>query len=756
VDATNTENGINLNLSKEFAWTWVLLYGTWELTNTLTWTYGTWETFSIPTLSQTTYYFKAYFINNGYESLVSDTWSLTSQNLGPTWNITFSSWAYTNTWVTQISFTTNKNSNYSISGDILNTLTWTTSSGKTLNVDLTSQDWIKNISIILIDQNQNLNTITWSIILDTTAPAIQNISVSNNDKFSTWSITLTWTVSDTHLGTLKINNENVTLSWGYFTKSVSLNAWDNTLSFELSDLAGNTTTTSRNVIRIWKAPTVSATNSFGDIKFSLSKEFSWTWIVLYGTWLLNHTLTWTYGTWETLTLSALSNTTYYYKAYFINNGYESLVSSTWSIETPKIIDENTTWNQTVTWSTAIWNATSTWVVFTQTWTLNIKSDDTTNTIVLNLAWLQILTQSWTWDWVINPPTQATTTWSVSLSWYERLNLTFKAWSDVDSLTFSGWQVQVSINVWSSYNGKTFKVYRSWDNQQTFEFVDECLVSNSICTFETSKFSHFTFLNPVSSNSSSWWGGWGGGRWFVSSCTAIQLECVDGKYQIVKWQKCTSSKVWKTCEASNYVNTMTSETSTIKTNLTKKEVSYKWYSYTKYEWDAFSTKIDKVIKSIIAYDKVDNDVKEAFIENLNNFQNARYELLNASEKTDILKNRYRKYSIILKTSIKKLNENIVKNTSKEVKTINNKISTTKQEETSSFIEIKKEIYNVKSYSVKLYLDSSFKTLTAWVKTWDEVELVEDLWKVVKVKITKSYAERYVWKVWYIYKSHLEKK
>jgi hypothetical protein len=71
-----------------------------------------------------------------------------------------------------------------------------------------------------------------------------------------------------------------------------------------------------------------------------------------------------------------------------------------------------------------------------------------------------------------------------------------------------------------------------------------------------------------------------------------------------------------------------------------------------------------------------------------------------------------------------------NSKKNNKVINNSVNKVVQKkestiETKNNVESKSEIYKVKSLSVKLYLDKSFKTLTAWVKAGDQVEIIEDL-------------------------------
>ncbi|MDR2411149.1 MAG: hypothetical protein LBD88_00630, partial [Candidatus Peribacteria bacterium] len=57
-------------------------------------------------------------------------------------------------------------------------------------------------------------------------------------------------------------------------------------------------------------------------------------------------------------------------------------------------------------------------------------------------------------------------------------------------------------VGAGYNGKVLKVYKSTDNQNTFEYVSDCSIVNGICSFRTSGFSVFTLFdkNIVSTSS----------------------------------------------------------------------------------------------------------------------------------------------------------------------------------------------------------------------------------------------------------------
>ncbi len=564
-------------------------------------------------------------------------WLISSQNiyfdLNPDWELNFLSWAYTNNPITKINFSSTKTWTYLISWDILSSITWSLISQETLDININSDDWIKNISVKITDENENTKTLTGSIILDTTNPVFEDINIENNDKFSSGTIIVSGKVNELNNDILTINSQNVSLNTnGTFSKEINLIPWINNIIFNTIDKAWNTGSVSKEIIRIWKSPIVNSELSFWKLKFNLIKEFIWTWVILYGTWDLNNTLTWWTQTTESLEISVLPETTYYYKAYFVNNWFESLTSNTWSFKTPFFLESNISWEYSLTWTTNIVDATSSWVVFTQTWVIILKTDNS-NYIKINTNWLEIKTQSWSWDWVIKSPEKVTSSWTLNINWYTRINnLTFKIWSDKDNLIFSWWKVEVSLNIWSIYNWKTLKIYRSWDNQKSFEFLTSCIVSNSICKFETTKFSHFAFMQEVpktTNNSSSWWGGWGG--WWSFYIQPTQNNTIQ------------ENKI------------TTNEKKVIK----KEVIEYNWYALVRYDWYGLSKKVEKISKAIINYKKLDENFKKNFVNNLNNFLIAKYELNNSKEKTTKLKNNYNKQVILLKNSIKKLNQELKK-------------------------------------------------------------------------------------------------
>lgn len=599
-----------------------------------------------------TYHFSLYkeLINGNTGGLIS--LNNISFDLNPIWELHFLSGTHTNTQNTQIEIKSQSPWSYFLTGSLQESYSGLIHTGITLEVILESGEGKKDIVLELKDEFDNISILTGSIILDTTHPEFLELSLQHLDIFATGSIVFTWVVQEINLDTLHINNDLISVDeTGYFSHNLLLHSGQNTIEIEAKDKAGNITKEILDILRVGRPPEIQTQFSFWKLQFHLSKEFIWTWVILYGTWDLNNTFTWWIQTTEILEISILPETTYYYRAYYTHDWFDSLYSNTGSITTPFFIESTLSWEHTLTGTTHIVDATNSGVTFTQTGILQIKNE-TGDVLTFDIENLHITTQSGSWDGGILPPTKVTGSGNFSVSWYSRLvGETYKIWSYTDSLIFSGGKVTVSISVWTEHNNKILKVYRSWDHQENFEFVSDCTVSNGICTFETNRFSYFTFFsaNPVSS-----WGGW----WIIqqNTCTTSQLECKNGVFELKSSQVCTGWDLGKICNKSNLVYPAK--------KIEKEIYVYKDFELVRYPSYQFSKKVETLAKIIIDYKKIDSDVKESFIHNLNNFLQARYEFFNATQKTTPLKNSYNKQVILLKNSIKKLDQNIKKNKKKK--------------------------------------------------------------------------------------------
>lgn len=474
----------------------------WDLINSLSWKTTTWKRI------------------NAFKTLLSltDTWSITQlKAYSSSWKTTeLSSWAITNNPSVYLEWFDSTNAwaieKYKIqikdnSGNLLETESY--SSGNTLNSsDILLWTWLLSsgytwtslkyvVTPILYDGRE-----WWSrelnLVYDITDPIISSISYENNDEVSSSSIILTWSIFDLNLSwSISINWTWISLSntW-FFSTNISLNPWLNNINIEASDLAGNTSSTWINIVRIWKAPDIYSSISNWNINLSFSSEFIGTWVFLYWTWWnLDNTFTWEYLDYHTANIPYIgSEEIYYYRTYYIRDWYNSVMSRIWTIMTPKLIDLSTNlWALDFTWAINISNATSTWIIIDGTWSITLYSDTWSSLISFN-RWIEIISASWNWDSSMQAPKKTTSTWTINVVWYSRIwELTFKIWSDSDWLIFSWWTVSVKLDVWNTYNWKNLKIYRSEDQQVSFVYVWDCLVSTGICSFDTNNFSDFTLF-----------------------------------------------------------------------------------------------------------------------------------------------------------------------------------------------------------------------------------------------------------------------
>lgn len=136
------------------------------------------------------------------------------------------------------------------------------------------------------------------------------------------------------------------------------------------------------------------------------------------------------------------------------------------------------------------SATSTWVIFNSTGTLNLISSDWKNNVILSLSWLTINSNAW--DLIFNPPAQTTFSWTFSSVWYNHIeDLSYSIWNNDSELDLIWLKAQVKLFVWTDYNWKTLWVFRSINKWVNYSYLTNCLVSNWICSFETDKFSLYT-------------------------------------------------------------------------------------------------------------------------------------------------------------------------------------------------------------------------------------------------------------------------
>ena len=248
-----------------------------------------------------------------------------------------------------------------------------------------------------------------------------------------------------------------------------------------------------------------------DLELDFTEANMWgssTWFVDFtdwgtSTWTADLTFSWNLAS---TPLSWLNeDTSYTYTVTLIDSLWNTR-NSTGTFSTAKIIVLNT--DLTETWAIAldsgegfplVWS----WETYELWWNLFINSDPNDNdsmTWSLTLSWVNILVSSWSWDWVLIPPTlidpnsDESATWSEVGTWVTIVQ-TIKTWSEWAWLSASGWYFQVSFAVPWYPVWTTFSLYRS-ENWSTWTLNTpdaHCtLDSDLMCTFRTD---HLSFFAP---------------------------------------------------------------------------------------------------------------------------------------------------------------------------------------------------------------------------------------------------------------------
>jgi hypothetical protein len=431
--------------------------------------------------------------------------------------------------------------------------------------------WTAETWIIFSINYQDLNGNTWNTVTTTTNSSsvkVDNtppsITVTSANTTSSATITLQWTWSDINwISQIYVSGSLATGTWSWSKTSVWLVWWSNTINLSGIDLAWNITTTTFNITRLPVVSSViSQVLSWTSAIVSFNSDFISSWYIIYGTSTLNNIFTWTLSASHSMALNGLThNTTYYYRAYAKINWSTWDVSATGSFILPYVIPTTWTSNITTTWTADLWWWAST--SFTNSWMLRLYTSWATSTwnyFEISLNWLWVLSDSGAWNGLINWPIQTSFIWTApSYTDYTHQSwLTFKIWVDNIAITFSWKQATVKILVWTTYDGKSLRVYRS-SNWTTYSRIDNCTVSAGYCTFSTDTFSYFTMMSP-SVAWGWWWGGWG---WWnttvdVPTCKLSDVICIDWYYEIDGNVDCEWWYLWDACYDDTVNNNNTDE------------------------------------------------------------------------------------------------------------------------------------------------------------------------------------------------------
>ncbi|MEM4293534.1 MAG: Ig-like domain-containing protein, partial [Thermoplasmata archaeon] len=165
------------------------------------------------------------------------------------------------TTVITVKGTTEKNAVVMVNGNYATV----DSTGK-FSADVTLAEGTNVIQVTARDAAGNIAKATVNVILDTIAPVLAVTSPADGTILATNSVTVSGTVSDANLETLKVNGNVVPVTNNAFTTEIALSEGTNTITVVATDLAGHTTTVTLNVVADTLAPTLSVTASATDTK----------------------------------------------------------------------------------------------------------------------------------------------------------------------------------------------------------------------------------------------------------------------------------------------------------------------------------------------------------------------------------------------------------------------------------------------------------------------------------------------------------
>ena len=457
--------------------------------------------------------YSVFISDSAWNNSADEIGSILKETVVPTWGLSFLSGSLSNNSTTQLHlFSSEYPVEYELSGDLVQTYTGTIYSSWSVIFELAAWEGTKNVAVIYKDSGNNYSpSYTGSILIDQTPPTINILSHSNNQQLIPSSITLTGTISDTNgLSSLKINGNLINTSSESFSAQVALpHSWDNPIFYTGSDLAGNIATGSLNIVRLAKLDHISHNIAgTGAVIIKFRTNLTAIGEVLYGTWADHLSSSILENTWWLLhhiSIPSLAEASkYYYKVRVYNSWYTWALSHTGTFRTWKGLGLETlsgsvvnTWSILFTWT---W-LTATWVIFSSSGSLDIKHDDSQHGVRLNLEGLII--ESSGWDGVFNPPEPVSFSGTFTDSSFNHIEeLTYDIWSNDSELVLSWSTAEVSIEVWSSYNGRNLWIFRSTDGWVTNSYLTSCLVADGICTFSTDKFSIFTLGDPDDSTPDS--------------------------------------------------------------------------------------------------------------------------------------------------------------------------------------------------------------------------------------------------------------
>ncbi len=502
----------------------------WIITNLWDVTYANVNSFS-GLYFEKTWMWKIYFSN----SLdLTNSWTIAFLQDLPNkldisdWNINFNPsnsdfanyWAqlymYFNTWSTFIAWINNPDSFVvrSSTGQIIDA-SWILS-----NIHWAC--WVWDPYCTLFFDTAHFTSFDLKPILTDVSIISDNASWSLAKTWDTMTISFTWSENLTWVS-VSFNWEaaaNIEWIWNIWTASSNpIVSWSWIVSFVInySDLTWNTwstiaTTDWTSILLDTTEPIINSkqikniTENSADFEFNFSENnFIWQdWSIQVYSWEMPqgpYSISFSWSTWNVTFDWLNSNTSYSYYLSLTDDAWNNTISN-WTFST-------------AAWVSWTWEIAETWSVsFGFTWALSendnydlsgtnltINSDlNDTNALTwnLSLSWINIIVSSWSWNWILIPPTlidpnsSEAATWSEIWIWISVIQ-TIKAWAEWSSLSSSWWYFNVSFIVdWYS-SWTILNLYRSenWNSWALNTPDSTCtLDANSMCSFRTDHMSYF--------------------------------------------------------------------------------------------------------------------------------------------------------------------------------------------------------------------------------------------------------------------------
>ncbi len=414
---------------------------------------------------------------------------------------------------------------------------------------INSQSYLidNNNPVISFTQSWNSVYFTWSFI-------------DNHSWINTWSIKWYYSIWS---GSSWVSMDNWTETGAYISDDIWY-WWEVYLKIFIEDIVWNSMQYISNAFEIeWDSSfgstvSLALSNLSSSIKrLALDSNQDTTWLIQSSTDTIDSVIdvSLLFSTWVIIPITVSGASASYPKIIEVYNSdtwlyelesvqtsdIESFVSLSW--DTKIIIRTvSASWSSSLNWDieTAVipsssWSLTTNWNSFTMIW-----------------SWSSVLFSSWItissdFSWIILPPTSfEVSSWS-SLDTSDKPWTTISVWANWQSISFSGWDVTLTIDLWEECSDSAKVKY--WDSL-SWSWIDYTdTVSNISCDEQSLSFwvSHFSIY---------WWDWW--------ACSLSQVTCSascwDWTYQINSWEDCSWWYYWSSCNLATCTTSSSSNSS----------------------------------------------------------------------------------------------------------------------------------------------------------------------------------------------------